>query len=442
MVSAALLFDRRLAQRQLFDFDLMVARSLELLRQHEKAARLIAARYPWLLVDEYQDLGPVLHALVNHLHDAAHVNIAAFGDPDQTIMDFAGADPTYLLELGSRRDFETFPLEINYRCGKAIITASHATVNGSRSHQPDPVRSDPGLIEPIGSIGGLDGHAAIVISKIDELEAMDVPLHHVAILYPRRGPLLDELIRALDSSIYEYVHEGDARLPHGDLADFVRDCAARAIAGPQPVGYVEVGPSFAVPTIHDLADDYYKLLDTGGIPRPERRSLLRRLSRSLKTVEPEQDLKDWLDELVRSLGLETIAKASPQLRDHDAIDGFIKAANRHKLAVGEIAGALRTGKVTLTTYHAAKGREWDFVILPGLIDGIMPRRIWSKRDRRYLPAPPDQFHQDRRAFYVGMTRAKRAVILIYGDYWKTDWGKNCYGVSPFVKAVFDQMDRA
>jgi len=440
MVGAAILFDKRLAQRQQFDFDLMIARSLELLRKHGKATRLVAARYPWLLVDEYQDLGPVLHTLVSHLHDTASVGIAAFGDPDQTIMGFTGADPGYLLELADREDFHRVPLVINYRCGKAIIAASHATVDGHRAHQPDPTRTDPGVIEPIAVSGGLADHAAMVISKIDELASEDVTAHHIAILYPRKGPLLDELIKALDGSIYEYIHEGDQRLPEGDLADFVRDCAARAVAGPQPVGYTNVDHASAVPTIHDLADAYRRLLDAGAIARPGGHVVGRILSRSLRAVEPEQDLKTWLDQLVEHMDLEAVAKASPQLRDRGTVDALLDAAARHGLTVGDIAGALRTGKVTLTTYHAAKGREWDFMLLPGLVDGIMPFRKWSRRHRRHTETPPDQFEQDRRAFYVGLTRAKQAAILIYGDYWETNWGaENRYGVSPFAKAVLTQM---
>ena len=74
---------------------------------------------------------------------------------------------------------------------------------------------------------------------------------------------------------------------------------------------------------------------------------------------------------------------------------------------------LRVGKVTLTTYHSAKGREWDTVILPGLIDGIMPKRKWLSWQQPY--GAPTQLGQDRRAFYVGITRAENAVVLIYPD---------------------------
>ncbi|MFG1876112.1 UvrD-helicase domain-containing protein [Sphaerisporangium sp. NPDC049003] len=77
----------------LFDFDSIVAQSLRVLRENPKVSKMIAARYPWLIVDEYQDLGPVLHELVLHLHDHEGVRVAAFGDPDQSVMSFTGAEP-------------------------------------------------------------------------------------------------------------------------------------------------------------------------------------------------------------------------------------------------------------------------------------------------------------------------------------------------------------
>jgi DNA helicase-2/ATP-dependent DNA helicase PcrA len=102
---------------------------------------------------------------------------------------------------------------------------------------------------------------------------------------------------------------------------------------------------------------------------------------------------------------------------------------------------LRAGKVTLTTYHSAKGHEWDVVILPGLVDGIMPRRKWSKQKRQYMQPTPGELDQDCRAFYVGLTRAKDAVILIHGDHWETSWGAvNRLGTSRFALDVLHHLD--
>ncbi|GII56131.1 hypothetical protein Pth03_45200 [Planotetraspora thailandica] len=97
----ARLFDQRLLSAGLFDYDLMVSQSLRIVRENASVSKMIGARFPWMIVDEYQDLGPVLHALVLHLNEQENVQIAAFGDPDQTVMAFAGAHPP--LPLGTGR---------------------------------------------------------------------------------------------------------------------------------------------------------------------------------------------------------------------------------------------------------------------------------------------------------------------------------------------------
>jgi len=81
MVEAAELFDRKLTELGMFDFDSMISSALKIVSQHSSVGRLLASRYPWIVVDEYQDLGPVLHKLVLTLHERYGVHISAFGDP-------------------------------------------------------------------------------------------------------------------------------------------------------------------------------------------------------------------------------------------------------------------------------------------------------------------------------------------------------------------------
>ena len=82
----------------------------------------MASRFPWLVVDEYQDLGPVLHAIVIKLREAG-THVFCVGDPDQSVMGFQGADPRYLRELGQRDDVKTVELKRNYRSGSVILAS-------------------------------------------------------------------------------------------------------------------------------------------------------------------------------------------------------------------------------------------------------------------------------------------------------------------------------
>ncbi|MET9244936.1 ATP-dependent helicase [Nonomuraea sp. NPDC003709] len=439
LLSFARLFEERLLDAGLFDYDLIVSLALRILQENPDVSSMVGARFPWLIVDEYQDLGPVLHTLVLHLHMVEKVKIAAFGDPDQSVMAFAGADPRYLWELAIRQEFREILLSINYRCGQAIIAASQMALDETRSHRADPLRQDAGLVEPVYIGGGLVDHAYAVVQKISALTANGHPLHSIGVLYPNRT-LLSHLRGALDVASIPYVLEADERLPQGDMADFIRDCAARAILGPQPSSVKSDRHLDHVSTLTELTHAYNRLRRSSGLPELLINAAGSRLDIALKSSDANDMLAPWVSTLADALELHEIGAASRVRRDQEALESFQDAALRHGLTMGDAAGSVRLGKVVVTTYHSAKGREWKFVLLPGLVDGIMPYRKWSGAHRTHLDPSPKQLAEARRAFYVALTRAKIAAVLFYGRYWETEWGeRNTYGVSRIVAEMLRRM---
>ncbi|MGZ2362093.1 ATP-dependent helicase [Streptomyces sp. 372A] len=440
MVDAVRIFENEMSDRGLIDFDLMVSSSLSLLVENPRVAQLVAAKYPYIVVDEYQDLGPVLHGLVTFLNEAAGIQVSAFGDPDQTVMGFTGADPRYLNELTEK--FHPVTLKVNYRSGRAIIAASHAVLGEKRDHRAREDREDHGVIEPIEVRSGLRRHSQIVVQKISELTASGVPAHEIAVLYPRKGPLLTSLLREFSVGSVDYIHERDELLPSGPIADFIRACAARVVSGYQPsIG--RESSADAVQTVGELAATYRALRRDGGLEDIPHRFVSKRIA-SLVRLNSSREIPatlEWLDGLVGNLELSQLAQASPRRLDVNSIEDFKECCIDNALTLVDIsAGELRTGKVALTTYHSAKGREWQVVILPGLVDGIIPSRFWDRKRKLFPEPPPGRLKQDRLTFYVGLTRAKSAAILLYGDHWETDWGgRNTLGVSRFARDVLTQL---
>jgi DNA helicase-2/ATP-dependent DNA helicase PcrA len=439
MFDAAMVFDEIMEERGWIDYDMMISRSLSLLEEYPEITSLVASKFPHVVVDEYQDLGPVLHSLVKALNERGGIEITAFGDPDQTVMGFTGADPKYLHEL--EEVFPAIPLKVNYRSGSAIIAASHAVLEEARDHEASADRTDAGVIEPIPVQGGLTAHTQQTVRKIMDLLSNGVPAHEIVVLYPRKGPLLTALLSGFIDRGIEFVHEKDEKLPDGEVADFIRACAARTVSGFQPPLVNSAADS--VSTLSELSRQYRLMRKEGGLAEFSRRhveaTLARLLTRDQGAGVP--DLLDWFDELRDELELDAVARSNPRRLNADSVDEFRDSCVEYALGLSDIVvGSLRTGKVTLTTYHAAKGREWEVVILPGLVDGIMPSRFWDRRLRDYPEPPPDRLAQDRLAFYVGLTRAKSAAILIYGTYWETDWGKPIpLGVSRFAKDVLRHL---
>lgn len=120
---AALEYERLLREKDWVDFDSVVAMAVQLVEEHPFVRAVLHARYPYLLVDAYQDLAPGLHRIVTSLSlDEGNSTLFAVGDPDQAIYGWTGTRPELLLELADGETVHRVDLRINYRCG-ALIAA-------------------------------------------------------------------------------------------------------------------------------------------------------------------------------------------------------------------------------------------------------------------------------------------------------------------------------
>jgi DNA helicase-2/ATP-dependent DNA helicase PcrA len=126
LVSLIEAYERELRRNRLIDFDDMPLLALRALTRHEWLRRAILAKYPILVVDEYQDLGTALHQMVMGLCFSTGIRLSAVGDTNtnQSIYGFTGANPALLERLSQRPDVETVQLRINYPSGARIVTAS------------------------------------------------------------------------------------------------------------------------------------------------------------------------------------------------------------------------------------------------------------------------------------------------------------------------------
>lgn len=424
-VEAASLYERRLRERGETDFEDMVIRALSIVRTSGHVQDLLRARFPHLIVDEYQDLGGVLHRLVLALHEAG-ITVCAVGDADQTVFGFTGADPKYLEELAARSDFRQIELDVNYRSGHDIIRASEAGLGAARGR----LASDgapTGDVELISLSGSLDAHAREVVRLLVESDERGVPQERMAVLYPARGPLLDELVRAFDERGLLYLHERDEQFPRAAVSQFVQRCASRAVLA----GQVRNPATTALqtdalllrteaPSLVSLESELLSLRRDASLPAPATRlHLLRQLQRALDPREPtrpDDPVQPWLVDLVQRLDLAAVAAGHPN-RDNEAALTTLLGLGK-ELTLQDLAADVQVlGKIILTTYHSAKGREFHTVILPGLVNGLVPRDV--PHDGRWQRATGRELQEQRRAFYVALSRAERQVYLITGPGYHT-----------------------
>ena len=157
-------YEQALRDKGLVDFDGMVLTGLYIIERFAWVRRALRARFPILVVDEYQDLGLPLHRIVLCLCFEARMRLIAVGDPDQSIYGFNGADPMLLPELADRYDVETVRLKLNYRCGPTIIRASEVALGEQRDFQSG--IEEPGTLDIYPRDLGIEDQVEFICDSI------------------------------------------------------------------------------------------------------------------------------------------------------------------------------------------------------------------------------------------------------------------------------------
>lgn len=200
------------------------------------------------------------------------------------------------------------------------------------------------------------------------------------------------------------------------------------------------------PTLAQLEHALITLRTEAQLPPPASRlALLRTLQTCLDPQIPyrlDASAHDWLQRLRTALTLDAIAELHPDKDNNAGLDELAGLCQTKNLALQDLAqGEEVIGKILLTTYHSAKGREFDTVILPGLLNGIIPRNVPERGAWR--PATPKELAEQQRTFYVALTRAENTLHLIYGPgyhtrngYWRPD------GPSAFLIEMYGRLSPA
>ena len=179
-------YEQELRGRGLIDFDDMPLLALRVLAPHEWVRRAILAKFPVLVIDEYQDLGSALHGIVMGLCFRTGIRLFAVGDVDQSIYGFTGANPGLLQRVADRQDVETIRLRFNYRSGSRIVIASQYALGEDRDYEA-PEGAEEGTIyfHPRG--GDYEAQAEFVFVRV--LPGIferypELARGRIAILYP------------------------------------------------------------------------------------------------------------------------------------------------------------------------------------------------------------------------------------------------------------------
>ena len=431
-VKVAKRYEKLLRNAGLIDFDAMTFEALRIIERNGSIADLIVSRFPWIAVDEYQDLGGVLHRIVMALR-SADANVFAVGDPDQCVYEFAGAKPLTLRELVEASNFHTIRFRYNYRSGRKLMDAASVALNEVRDYEPDPERVDLGEVLLYKCEDGLSAHArAITDYTIPALIEDGVPLHEIAVLYPGKGPILNALTAALEGADIPFRMERESSFPSDPIVRWLQECASYALKG-------------AASSAVALGDLMFPLLslasDAGSLH--EQNELMTRAALVAALDEPaapDDRLIQWLENFVNQLNLYRLLHDAGRVDEKETLEKFCVATDTDTSPATLFDFADRSigeDKVVVTTYHSSKGRQFDIVLLPGLQDTLVPRTRWNHA-RRELEIT--NLAEERRLFYVALTRARRSAVLYYSESFVNKNGYRVKEHSKFIDEIAEQFD--
>jgi DNA helicase-2/ATP-dependent DNA helicase PcrA len=387
-------------------FSTIIYGAYQLLRDHPSIADSLCARYPWFLIDEFQDTTELQIELLKLLHVTGRSKFFAVGDLAQSIFGFAGARPELVAPFAAHINARTdLTLSGNFRSSKRVV--NHA----ERLFPRNPVMTaeGPDRNYPVDPwlVSGVTVFQAITESFLPMLAARDIPLGNATILAKDWFSLI-RLSRQLREYQTPIVGPGARPYKRARLFATLAEQLCGAVTDPD------------VETTGALERTLYHIVleVTGSAPTQifsfeGRRVIVRLLREAARLVDISPGALAWLDAMSIATGqilahAEFISPlqggrffASVQEMKADMARQNIDAANLTIEDLGLFASPTRA--LRLSTIHYAKGREYDAVALIGLRRGSFPH---------VQANTPEKFEAEKRQFYVGVTRAKKLLLYV------------------------------
>ncbi len=451
-----------LRARQALDFDDLIAETVRLLRDHPEAGARWARRFQHVLVDEYQDTNHAQFRLVALL-SGHHKNLFVVGDDDQSIYGWRGADLSNVL------DFETtFPgaavvrLEQNYRSTGRILRAANAVIEHNRDRkgktlwcdreegallrfvlagdEVDEARRVRGFLEDQVRQGRRLADCAVLYRTNAQSRAIETELRQRLMAYQIVGGVAfyqRREVKDLIAYLRLVVNPADTvsfwrvwNTPRRGLGDAVRArIEERLRAGGTAVDGLRavVAEGGLNRTAKVGAEGLLALLDELAARREEPTDalLLALLERTQYGAHLSAEAGEGADE--RRANVEELVAGAQAFHEQAGGGGLVEFLAETALVTDADRLEEGTDRVLLLTAHNAKGLEFPVVVVAGLEEGLLPHA--SALDDRA------ELEEERRLFYVAITRARDAVLLTAAAFRRRFDGAGGGAVSRFVDEI-------
>lgn len=421
-------YEKILARDNALDFDDLLLKTMNLLSNDVSVREFYQNVWKYIHIDEYQDTNRVQFEIARMLV-GKNKNICVVGDIDQNIYSWRGADIKNIIDF--EKDYpnaQVIVLEENYRSTKTILEAANRVIEKNKIRREKNLFTENALGEKIGVFGGFDevSEAEFIASKAENLIKKGVPPKEIAVLY-RANFQSRALEEAFMNRAVPYRLLGTRFFERKEIKDIIS--YLRVALNSDSVSDLKrilntptrgIGKTTALKVV--MGDE--ETLPPGMKTKIKNfRNLLGEIERFLKEHKPSETIsfiikqtgleKEWkesgedgLARLENAYELANFASRYDALPPEEGILNFLTDAS---LQSDQDELNDEENSVRLMTVHSAKGLEFDFVFISGLEDGLFPHQ------RINDDITAEEREEERRLFYVALTRARKKVFLAYTE---------------------------
>ena len=471
------LYQQRLKENNAIDFDDIINYAIKILTENEDVLEYYTNKFQYVLVDEYQDTNKAQFTLVTILA-SKHGNITVVGDNDQGIYSFRGADITNILNF--EKDFpgtKIIKLEQNYRCTGNILKAANAVIkhNENKYEKKLWTENEEGSLPIIHKSDDEYDEGRYIVEEINHLKREEYfKYSDFVVLYRMNSQsrAIEEILRR-EGIPYKIVGglKFYERKEIKDIISYLRliynfsdNISLRRIINEPKRG---IGKT-SIDNIGEISEqtglsmfDIIKHAEDYGLNRVKANSTefietIEYLRGKMEELSISELIKETLQKTgyVKALELENTTEAESRIEN---LEEFLTVAiefeeEEAENTLGDFLEGITLSSdiddmeetddsVTLMTLHSAKGLEFPVVFLVGLEEGIFPGNKSI--------GEPKELEEERRLFYVGITRAKQYLYLTCAKK-RTIFGSTSYNaISRFVNEIpsellegFEELDNS
>lgn len=446
------IYQQRLSAAGAMDFDDLLLNTYLLFRDHLDVRQRYIERFQYILVDEYQDTNMAQYQILSLLTNPQS-RICVVGDDAQSIYSFRGADISNILNFQQQYpNARIIKLECNYRSTQNIVNAANSIIRYNEHQIPKTVYSAGAEGEPITLFSAASDkeEARKIVANITRLHARkDVPYNEVAVLY-RTNAQSRVIEEALQGANVPYrIYGGLSFYQRKEIKDTLAYC--RLIANPHDeesfrriinypargIGATTIQKVQLAAATHDVsmwtvANDplaYGVEINKGAI---NKLSIFCELIESFRVQLDKVTASDLVRDIIRRSGIGvdlTLVKSAENTARQENVDELLASIQtlekeardedgRTRVSLTEYLSTVSllsdadtrddgTPRVTLMTIHAAKGLEFQAVFVTGMEEDLFPSSLAKMSTH--------EMEEERRLFYVAVTRAKEYCFLSYAQ---------------------------